>query len=78
VTNTVREYKAGKIEFRVDSGGNVHCVVGKLSFTEQQLTENIEALLKYLRNLKPASSKGVYMRHVTVTATFSPGINVAS
>lgn len=78
VTNTVREYKAGKIEFRVDSGGNVHCVVGKLSFTEQQLTENIEALLKYLRTLKPASSKGVYMRHVTVTATFSPGINVVA
>lgn len=78
VAQTVQEYKAGKVEFRVDSGGNVHCVVGKLSFTPQQLTENIEALLKYVRSLKPASSKGVYVRNITVTATFSPGINIAA
>lgn len=78
VANTVREYKAGKVEFRVDAGGNVHCVVGKMSFTPEQLSENIEALLKYLRSLKPASSKGVYIRNVTVSATFSPGINIAA
>lgn len=78
VANTVREYKAGKVEFRVDAGGNVHCVVGKLSFTPEQLSENIEALLKYLRSLKPASSKGVYIRNVTVSATFSPGIIIAA
>lgn len=78
VANTVREYKAGKVEFRVDAGGNVHCVVGKIDFTTQQLTENIEALLRYLRSLKPATSKGVYIRNVTVSATFSPGINVAA
>lgn len=78
VAETVREYKAGKVEFRVDSGGNVHCVVGKLSFTPQQLAENIEALLKYIRSLKPATSKGVYVRNITVSATFSPGINIAA
>ena len=78
VATTVREYKAGKVEFRVDAGGNVHCVVGKLSFSEQQLVENIEALLRYIRSLKPASSKGVYVRNVAVSATMLPGITVAA
>lgn len=78
VATTVREYKAGKVEFRVDAGGNVHCVVGKLSFTPEKLAENVEALLKYLRTLKPASSKGVYVRNVTITATFSPGITITT
>jgi large subunit ribosomal protein L1 len=73
----VKEYKAGKVEFRCDDGANVHCVVGKLSFNEQQLYENIEALLKYLRSLKPSTSKGHYIRNVCLTATMSPGINVA-
>lgn len=77
VTSAVREYKAGKVEFRTDKDGNVHVVVGKLSFDEKALTENIEALLKYIRSLKPASSKGHYIRGVTVTATMSPGIPVA-
>lgn len=76
VANAVREYKAGKVEFRVDAGSNVHCVVGKMSFSENKLVENIEALLKLVRGLKPSSSKGVYMRNMTVTATNSPGIRV--
>jgi len=78
VETTVREYKAGKVEFRVDAGGNVHCVVGKLSFSEQQLVENIEAMLRYIRTLKPASSKGVYVRNVAISATVTPGITVAA
>ena len=77
VTNAVREYKAGKVEFRVDSGGNVHCVVGKLSFDHQKLVENIEALLKYIRSLKPATSKGQYIRNVALGATMTPSISVA-
>ncbi len=77
VANAVKEYKAGKVEFRVDAGGIVHCVVGKMSFDQQKLTENIEALLKYINALKPASSKGVYLRGITLTATVSPGITVA-
>lgn len=77
VTSAVREYKAGKVEFRTDKDGNVHVVVGKLSFDEKALTENIEALLKYIRSLKPASSKGHYIRKVTVAATMSPGVPVA-
>jgi large subunit ribosomal protein L1 len=78
VTNAVREYKAGKVEFRADAAGIVHCVVGKLSFSEVQLAENIEALLKFLGTLKPASSKGVYVRSITVSATMSPGITIAA
>ncbi len=78
VANTVREYKAGKVEFKADEAGIVHCVAGKLSFSEAQLAENIEALLKYVRSLKPASSKGVYVRSVTVTATMSPGVPIVA
>ncbi|MBW3542217.1 MAG: 50S ribosomal protein L1 [Planctomycetes bacterium] len=78
VATTVREYKAGKVEFRVDAGGNVHCVVGKLSFSEVQLAENIEAFLKYVRQLRPASAKGQYVRNVSLAATQTPGITVAA
>ncbi|OYW21595.1 MAG: 50S ribosomal protein L1 [Planctomycetales bacterium 12-60-4] len=77
VATAVKEYKAGKVEFRCDDGGNVHCVVGKLSFEEAKLVENVEAFLKFLRGLKPSTSKGQYIRNVCLTATMSPGIAVA-
>jgi large subunit ribosomal protein L1 len=77
VANAVREYKAGKVEFRADAAGIVHCVAGKLSFSDTQLVENLEALLKFIRSLKPATSKGVYVRSITISATMSPGIAVA-
>lgn len=77
VANAVKEYKAGKVEFRCDSGGNVHCVVGKLSFSEAQLSENIDALLKFLRSIKPAASKGQYVRNICVSATMTPGLSIA-
>ena len=77
VATTVQEYKAGKVEFRVDTGANVHCVVGKLSFEASQLVENIDALLEHVRSLKPATSKGTYIRKVAVSATMSPGIMFA-
>jgi len=78
VTTAVNEAKAGKVQYRVDAGGNVHCVVGKMSFSEEQLFENIDALMKLIRGQKPASSKGVYLRNFVVTATNSPSINVAA
>jgi large subunit ribosomal protein L1 len=78
VANAVREYKAGKVEFRADATGIVHCVAGKLSFSATQLAENIEALMKFIQSLKPASSKGVYVRSITVSATMSPGISIAA
>lgn len=77
IAGAVKEYKAGKVEFRCDDGANVHCVVGKLSFEEVQLAENIEALLRYLRSLKPSTSKGHYIRNVSLSATVTPGIGVA-
>lgn len=78
VTTAVKEYKAGKVEFRVDAAGIVHCVVGKLSFGEQQLTENVEALLKHLIAIKPNTSKGVYVRSVYLTATMMPSIAISA
>lgn len=77
VATAVREYKAGKVEFRVDNGSNLHCVVGKISFDANRLQENIESLLNYVRSLKPSSSKGVYLRGVVVSATMMPAIMVA-
>ncbi len=76
ITSAVREFKAGKIEFRNDKGGNVAAPVGKLSFSDEKLVENILAFLTYLRGLKPASSKGTFVRTVTISATMSPGIRV--
>jgi large subunit ribosomal protein L1 len=72
----VREFKAGKIEFRNDKGGNVAAPVGKLNFTETQLVENINAFLNHLRTVKPAAAKGTYIRTITISATMSPGIRI--
>ncbi|HBN76545.1 MAG TPA: 50S ribosomal protein L1, partial [Planctomycetaceae bacterium] len=77
VANAVKEYKAGKVEFRNDSSGNVHCVVGKMSFSEEQLKENIEAFLQHVQSLKPNAQKGVYVRNVALSSTMGPGISVA-
>ena len=77
VVSAVKEYKAGKVEFRCDSGGNVHCVVGKLSFNDTQLSENVDALLKFLRSIKPSSSKGQYVRNICISATMTPGLIIA-
>ncbi|MGC1273578.1 MAG: 50S ribosomal protein L1 [Planctomycetaceae bacterium] len=77
VANTVREYKAGKVEFRADKGGVVHCVVGRMSFEQGQLIENVRALLKSVENLRPSSAKGNYLRGIALSATQSPGIIVA-
>ncbi|MEZ5944014.1 MAG: 50S ribosomal protein L1 [Planctomycetaceae bacterium] len=78
VATAVKEYKAGKVEFRVDSAGIVHCVVGKMSFDAQQLSDNAEALLKLINQLKPQAAKGQYVRSITLSATQLPGIRVAA
>ena len=77
VANAVREYKAGKVEFRADKGGVVHCVVGRLSFPQDKLIENVRALIKHIESIKPPTSKGNYLRGVALSATQSPGILVA-
>ena len=78
VARVVREYKAGKVEFRNDAGGNVHAVVGKLSFDVQQLTENVQAFIDHIVNLKPMTLKGTYVRGISVCGTMSPGIRIAA
>ena len=78
VSSAVREYKAGKIEFRCDSGGNVNCVIGRMSFSDDQLLENFNSLLKYLRSLRPATSKGQYFRRIGVSASMTPSICVSA
>ena len=76
VEKTVKEYKAGKVEFRNDKGGIVHGVVGKLSFDVDKLVENISAFINYVNTLKPASVKGVYVKSIAISATMSPGVRV--
>ncbi len=77
VEKTVKEYKAGKVEFRNDKGGIVHGVVGKLSFDADKLVENVQTFINYVNSLKPASVKGVYVKSIAISATMSPGIRVS-
>ena len=78
VARVVREYKAGKVEFRNDSGGNVHAVVGRMSFDAEKLLENIQAFIDHITGLKPSAVKGTYVRNIALCATMSPGIRVAA
>ena len=77
VAAAVREFKAGKVEYRTDKGGNVHAGVGKLSFDDDKLVDNITAFVDAIRHAKPTGVKGHYIRSVTVTSTMGPGIPVA-
>ena len=78
VASAVQEYKAGKVEFRNDNGGNVHAVVGRLSFDAKKLAENINAFIEHINSLKPNAVKGTYVRGISIAATMSPGIRVAA
>jgi large subunit ribosomal protein L1 len=76
VAAAVREFKAGKVEFRTDKGGNVHAGVGKMSFDEGKLAENITTFVDQIKAAKPTGIKGNYIKSITVSATMSPGIPV--
>jgi large subunit ribosomal protein L1 len=76
IEDAIREYTAGKIEFRNDKGGNVHTVVGKLSFAVDALKENILALMEQLNKQRPQTAKGVYIKKVSIKGTMTPGIEV--
>lgn len=78
VAKVVKEYKAGKVEFRNDASGIVHAVVGKLSFETDKLRENVEAFIQHINNLKPMAVKGVYIRGIALSATMSPGVRIAA
>jgi large subunit ribosomal protein L1 len=78
VAKAIREYKAGKVEFRTkDEGGNIHAVVGKLSFDAAKLAENVTAFINYVISLKPAAVRGQYIKGIVVSATMSPGVRIA-
>ena len=76
VAQTVKELKAGKISYRVDKGANVHAPVGKLSFSVEQLAENAKTVIDSVVKNKPQSSKGTYIKSLTLTATMAPGIKL--
>lgn len=76
ITNAVSEVKKGKIAFRVDKFGIIHASIGRVSFTPEQLADNAHELVSTLVKMKPSSSKGIYMRTVSVASTMSPGIAV--
>jgi large subunit ribosomal protein L1 len=76
VVTAVKEFAAGKVEFRNDTGGNVHAVVGKLSFDENKLAENIGAFIDHIKRMKPSSVKGTYIKKISLAATMSPGVQL--
>jgi large subunit ribosomal protein L1 len=77
VTGAVREFKAGKVEYRSDKGGNVHAGVGKMSFDDDKLSDNITAFVEQIRAVKPTGVKGHYVRSITIAGTMTPGITVS-
>ncbi|GGH60738.1 50S ribosomal protein L1 [Rothia aerolata] len=76
VTKAVKDIKGGKVDFRVDRNANLHFIIGKASFSAEQLQQNFEAVLEEVNRLKPSSSKGRYISKVTVATTFGPGVPV--
>jgi large subunit ribosomal protein L1 len=76
VTKAINEIKGGKITFRVDKHSNLHMIIGKASFSEDQLVDNYAAVLDEVLRAKPSAAKGKYLRKVTVTTTMGPGVPV--
>ncbi len=78
ITKTVREYKAGKVEFRNDPTGIVHAVVGKASFEAAKLTDNIRAFIDHVLGMQPSSVRGQFVKSISISATMTPGVIVAA
>ena len=76
IANAVKELKAGKVEFRVEKAGIVHSPVGKISFGAEKLSENVNALLEIIIKLKPASSKGTYIKSIAISSTMGAGVRI--
>lgn len=76
LTKAVKEIKAGKVEYRTDKAGNIHVPIGKASFDEQKLTENLQMILDTLVKVKPAAAKGQYMRSIAISATMGPAVPI--
>lgn len=72
----VDEAKAGRVEYRLDRSGNIHCPIGKVSFTSEQLTDNMAAIMSTIRRARPAAARGLFIRRVTLAPTMGPGVKV--
>jgi large subunit ribosomal protein L1 len=77
VASAVGEFRAGKVEYRADSGANVHAPVGKKSFPDGDLGENINAFVEHIRSVKPAAAKGTYIQKVVISTSMNPGVMIA-
>ena len=78
VQKALEEIKAGKVEYRLDKANTIHVIIGKCSFTEEQLVENANALIQVVAKAKPAAAKGQYFKSVTVTSTMGPGVKIST
>ncbi|HNS14686.1 MAG TPA: 50S ribosomal protein L1 [Syntrophorhabdaceae bacterium] len=76
IAKTVKEMKAGRVEFRVDKAGNLHVPVGKISFGKEKLMDNLNSLIDAVTRLKPSSSKGTYVKGIAISTSMSPGIKI--
>ncbi|MBI5048188.1 MAG: 50S ribosomal protein L1 [Deltaproteobacteria bacterium] len=76
IARAVKDAKAGKVEFKVDKGGNIHVPIGKVSFGANKLKENLTALLENIVKAKPSTSKGTYLKNITISTTMGPGIKI--
>ena len=77
VAKAVNEFKAGKVEFRTDAGGNVHAPLGKRSFSTEDLMENLDALVRHIESMRPPAVKGTFLRRVSISTTMGPGLRLA-
>ena len=76
LTKALQDIKAGKVEYRLDKSNIIHCIIGKKSFTEEQLAENANALIQAIAKAKPAAAKGQYFKSITIASTMSPGVKI--
>ena len=78
IEQTVKEFKAGKVEYRTDKVGNIQVPVGKVSFANEKLVENVQAIYRQIMRIKPQTVKGVYVQNLTITSTMGPGIKIST
>jgi large subunit ribosomal protein L1 len=76
IVSAVKEYAAGKLEYRNDDGGNIHCIIGKMSFSEADLLENLEYFMATIDKIRPAAAKGQYVKKMVISGTMTPGIQI--
>ncbi|MGY8757232.1 MAG: 50S ribosomal protein L1, partial [Phycisphaerales bacterium] len=77
IETAVAEFAAGKVEYRNDDGGNIHCILGKMSFSDEDLVENLTFFLNLVSKARPAAVKGDYIKNCSISATMTPGVKIA-